>query len=77
MGSSDQAPLESLPAAYGELVNGAFARQTGWCAPWFQHEATCQVTYDVPSVLPDWKDNPRRVRTCDRSGRWSLVEENP
>lgn len=65
----DLVSLESLPAAYGELVSATFAPQqngqTLWRELWFQNEATGQVTY-VPVVLPDWKYYPKMVRTFVR-----------
>jgi hypothetical protein len=78
--SGDLASLDSLPAAYGELVNVTVAPQrdgaTGWRELWFQNEATGQVTY-VPALLPDWNYNPKLVRTFDRPGWVTPTEATP
>lgn len=80
VGSGDLLSLESLPAAYGSLESVNFAPQangtTGWRELWFQNEATGQVTY-VPVLLPDWKYNPKRVRTFERAGWQAGTEVTP
>lgn len=80
MTTGEMASLDSLPAAYGELVSATFAPQgsgaTGWRELWFQNEETGQVTY-VPVRLPDWKYFPKMVRTFDRPGWRTTAEVTP